>query len=470
MVFSSSTYLFIVFPIIFIALFFLKKNLKLQNIWILFLSLFLYSWGGGAYVILLFISIIFNWFFSMEMDNAIGEKKRKVLFGFIILFDLFFLIFFKYSYFITSNIQSVLEIFSVDFSIPQVSSVSLPIGISFYTFSLLSYVIDIYWGKAKAQKSIIKFGVYVSLFPKLLAGPIVRYIDIEKEISDRVILMQDVYGGTKRFIIGLAKKVILANALRAVADDIFAVSGGGDWRIAWLGIICYSLQIYYDFSAYSDMAIGLGNMMGFHFMENFNYPYISRSIKEFWRRWHISLSNWFRDYVYIPLGGNRNGHTYRNLFIVFLITGLWHGASWTFVLWGVWHGIFLILERGFWGKIVDRIPNLIKHLYALFVVAFGWILFRADNIEQAFIYIRNLVAHDAYATMYFNFYLSNWNIMIITLSIVLCCPLKKLSIYTKMSNKKWFGIVSDVLTGICYISCIVFLSGTKFNPFIYFQF
>lgn len=470
MVFASSTFLFIVFPIFFVIFYLLRNQIKLQNIWTLIASLLIYAWGGVYFCLLLIASIIFNFFLTIWMEKQLDKSKKKALFIFIIVIDVLLLILFKYSYFLACGIKNLLEVFSINISVEAVAKIPLPIGISFYTFQILSYVIDVYLGKVKAQKNLINLGLYISLFPQLIAGPIVRYIDIEREINQREVTLENTYVGLKRFIIGLSKKLILANALGTIADNMFAVSGYGDWKLAWLGIISYSLQIYYDFSAYSDMAIGMGRMMGFHFFENFEYPYISLSIKEFWRRWHISLSSWFRDYVYIPLGGNRNGHTYRNLFIVFLITGLWHGASWTFVLWGIWHGVFLILERGKWGNILNKLPKIVKRFYTLFIVAIGWVFFRADSIPAALMYIKNMFSVNAVGGMHFHYWLSNWNILVLLFGIICCYPLKELPIIKRLQERKTMVVVTDIVLCVVYVAALVFMSGTEFNPFIYFKF
>ncbi|WP_457575170.1 MBOAT family O-acyltransferase [Desulfomarina sp.] len=387
MVFSSVTFLFFFLPATLLAYFF---SGKLKNITLLLSSLFFYAWGENIYVLVMISSIVFNFYCGIAISVRTSEKRSKpgTVLTVGIIFNLSVLFFFKYSNFIVDSINHFTSIFQ--FSPLYLSPVHLPIGISFFTFQALSYIVDVYKGHVPAQKNIINLGLYISLFPQLIAGPIVRYHNIASELVHRSVSRDDFSEGVRRFLYGLSKKVLLANPLALTADKIFALSVTDiSSPLAWLGAVCYTFQIYFDFSGYSDMAIGLGRMFGFHFLENFNYPYISRSIREFWKRWHISLSTWFRDYLYIPLGGNRYSKTRTicNLFLVFILCGLWHGAAWTFLAWGVYHGFFLILERTLCGNFLNKIWLPIRHIITLIIIIIGWVLFRSDTINDAISYI-----------------------------------------------------------------------------------
>ena len=354
-----------------------------------------------------------------------------------------------------------------------VPAITLPIGISFFTFQIMSYIFDVYQNKVEVQKNILDLALYIMLFPQLIAGPIVRYIDVNREIKQRRTSLNMVHDGLIRFMIGFNKKIFLANGMGYVADTIFSEIHLVNTPHAWLGAICYALQIYMDFSSYSDMAIGLGKLFGFHFLENFNYPYISTSIKEFWRRWHISLSSWFRDYVYIPLGGNRHGKTatYRNLMIVFILTGFWHGANWTFIFWGLFHGCFLILERGKFGSLLNKLPGIAKRCYTLVVVLIGWVFFRCDSFGEAVNYIRAMFAFDFSGmqrltvteclTPLF------WTLFVLSLfgSLPIIPKLKQAA--EKNPTAACFaemGLLGLFAYAVCY------MVGADFNPFIYFRF
>ncbi len=469
MAFSSITFLLIVFPVFFIIYYLLNNHLRIQNAWTLLASLLIYSWGGVGFTFLLVVSITVNYYLTIRMDSREGGLRKRWL-AVAVLFNIGLLVFFKYSYFFATIVQSAAGLISVDLPVEWFARIPLPVGISFYTFQILSYVIDVYNRKTRVQKSYINLALYISLFPQLVAGPIVRYVDVEREINVRRVSLEDAYAGIRRFVIGMAKKLVLANSLGEIADGIFPYGGYGDWKVAWLGITAYTLQIFFDFSAYSDMAIGMGRMMGFHFLENFDFPYISRSVKEFWRRWHISLSSWFRDYLYIPLGGNRTGKTYRNLFIVFFVTGLWHGASWTFILWGLWHGCFLVLERGRWGNLVQRLPRPAQHLYTLGVVMLGWVFFRADTLRDAGLYLRSMFSGSALGGAHLPYFLSNWNVIILALGIFLSVFPVKMRLGDKWKSLAFCRILEAFLLLALYLVVIVFLSGTEFNAFIYFKF
>ncbi len=388
MVFSSLLFLFFFLPAV-LTLYFLGGR-ALWNPILLLASLFFYAWGETFYVLLMLFSIAANYVFGLLIERARtrpGLSARAILAAGIAV-NLAPLCFFKYGNFLVDNINIVIS--ALGFSAISLDRIHLPIGISFFTFQAISYIVDVYRAETTSQKNPIDLALYISLFPQLIAGPIVRYHDIAAQIGSRIIEFDDFYQGTKRFIIGLGKKVLVANVMGRLADAVFALPPERlSAQLAWLGIIAYTLQIYFDFSGYSDMAIGLGRMFGFRFRENFNYPYISRSIKEFWRRWHISLSTWFRDYLYIPLGGNKFGpaRTYANLLTVFLLCGLWHGASWTFVIWGLYHGFFLVLERTRFGDWLDRTPGWLRHGYVLLCVMIGWVFFRSETLDYALRYL-----------------------------------------------------------------------------------
>lgn len=352
-------------------------------------SLAFYSWGENLYVLLMLASILLNYGCGRLMFLYRGNKSPSAcILAFGIILNIFILGFFKYANFVVENVNILLTIFKL--AEINLSPIHLPIGISFFTFQAVSYIVDVYRGKVEPQKNIINLGLYISLFPQLIAGPIVRYHDIASELISRRVTTEDFAYGVRRFLYGMSKKVLLANPLALTADKIFALPFTElSAPLAWLGAICYTFQIYYDFSGYSDMAIGLGRMFGFHFLENFNYPYISRSIREFWRRWHISLSSWLRDYLYIPLGGNRHGSlvTHINLITVFLLCGLWHGASWTFIVWGLYHGVFLILDRTAFGDITKRLWQPLQHILTLTIIILGWAIFRSDTLSDGITYI-----------------------------------------------------------------------------------
>jgi len=488
MVFSSTVFLFLFLPVLLLLYIVIWK--KLRNILLLIASLIFYAWGEKEFVLVMLVSIIFNYFFALLVEYFKQDKfsgnNRRIILALAIIFNIGLLVFFKYANFIFSNINAVFM--SLHMPVFRFTPVHLPIGISFVTFHSLSYVIDIYRNQAKANKNPVNTGLYLSLFPQLIAGPIIRYHDIADQIVNRIMSLDKFYSGTKRFIIGLSKKVLIANTVGAFVDQIFSIPAGHlSIGLAWLGIIGYSLQIFFDFSAYSDMAIGLGRIFGFEFLENFNYPYISKSIKEFWRRWHISLSNWFRDYLYIPLGGNRCKplRVYLNLLIVFFLCGLWHGASWTFVVWGLYHGLFLILERLKFGRILNSLWAPLQHFYALIVVMVGWVFFRADNFPYAISYIKTMFGFGRWndAQYYAGNYLSRGVILAIILGIVFSMPLG--ARYNELKNKltalnrkiNWgrffnsgVSVIEAFVLVIAFFICAMVLSSGTYNPFIYYRF
>ncbi|MCQ2210611.1 MAG: MBOAT family protein [Paludibacteraceae bacterium] len=412
-------------------------------------------------------TILINYFGALAVDKYRTKKIYAV--SVTIVCDLLFLFYFKYFDFFISNIN---EAFHSNFGL---LNILMPIGISFYTFQSISYVVDVYRDEVPVQKNLYKLALYISLFPQLVAGPIVKYHDVAEQIENRQVDYEAIVSGIKRFIVGLSKKVLIANTMGAIADNIFSKSVDElSVAVSWLGTVTYSLQIFFDFSGYSDMAIGLGLMFGFKFKENFNYPYISKSITEFWRRWHISLSTWFKEYVYIPLGGNRisQKRTYINIAIVFLLTGFWHGANWTFMLWGVWHGLFNIIEKatGIFKDSGVRWKEGVKHVYALLVVLFGWVLFRADNITYAWAYIRNMIGfYDSSSYLMFNSYVTIFDLFILVLAIVFSTPIA--SNFLNISSENfWKNKFQNVSLIILFVISVSFLVASTYNPFIYFRF
>ena len=386
------------------------------------------------------------------------------------------LAYFKYSSFILLNLQVIIQIFIPNFKI-NIVHVPLPIGISFFTFQIMTYIIDLYRKEIKVQKKFINLGLYIMLFPQLIAGPIVRYIDIEKEINNRKVDIDSIDAGIKRFILGLGKKIFIANIMGTWADTVFNMSLEKiNTPLAWLGIFGYTMQIFFDFSAYSDMAIGLGKVFGFHFLENFNYPYISKSIQEFWRRWHISLSHWFKDYLYIPLGGNRKGKikTYINLLTVFFLTGLWHGASWNFVFWGIFHGLFLIIERLGLKKFLEKIPKILQHFYTMIIVIIGWVFFRSNSFTFALKYLKKLFVPNFIHMENFLVELEILKLLIAVCAVVFSTPivpkLKNILLNNIFKNKFYYEIFRNFVYIILFLLSVIFLAGSNFNPFIYFHF
>lgn len=472
MLFSSTVFLFLFLPIT-LGIYFLLQD-KLRNFFLLIVSLFFYAWGEHELVLLMMTSISMNYIVGILISNS-NEKGNhslsKIYLAIGTSLNLSVLIYYKYFHFIISNLSSIGFESNVD-----TSGIILPIGISFFTFQSISYLIDVHRGDVKGQNNIINLGMYISLFPQLIAGPIVRYSDINKEIDERTYSKESFNSGISRFIIGLSKKVIIANNVGLIADKVFEISPNDlSSSLTWIGIICYSLQIYYDFSGYSDMAIGLGRMFGFNFKENFNHPYISISIQDFWRRWHISLSTWFRDYLYIPLGGNRKGNirTYINLLIVFFITGLWHGASWNFVIWGLFHGLFLMIERlGLLSKIPSKL-SIIKRIYTLLIILIGWVIFRSENMEYAIQFISRMFSFSSgnNATPYL--YINTFVVLNIVIGIVFATPLRgylgeKIGSISMLFAYRSY--LKHAIYIILFIASIFELAQTTYNPFIYFRF
>lgn len=470
MVFSSTVFIFFFLPIVLVVSLLLPR--KAQNVWLLITSLLFYAWGGVSYTVILLASLVMNYVTGLLMDRY--PKEQKTILGVGIGMNLIALVVFKYADFLTENINSLL---GTELPLPNIK---LPIGISFFTFQAISYLVDVYRRETKVQKSLIDLSLYISLFPQLIAGPIVRYHDIALQLKTRTKSWTQIASGVERFIIGLGKKVLLANTFAAFADQVF----DSDPTIitptmAVVGAICYTFQIYFDFAGYSDMAIGLGRMLGFEFKENFNFPYIAKSIQEFWRRWHISLSTWFRDYLYIPLGGNRvsKGKVYINLFLVFLCTGFWHGASWNFIFWGLFHGFFLILERVGLGKALKKVWQPLPQLYTLFVVVIGWIFFRAETMETAMTissqFVKGFWMLDLKEGAS---YLQKDIIIAFVFGVLSMLGFmeKLLAKGNELLNKSFLEIPYALtryalLFGILFVS-MSFLSANTYNPFIYFRF
>jgi alginate O-acetyltransferase complex protein AlgI len=481
-VFSSIIFLFLFLPVTLIV--YLVIGRRLRNYFLLVASLVFYAWGETTYVLIMLLSIVANYVVGLAIDHFRNRPQAKLFLGLAVVVNIGLLSVFKYTNFIVANLNILLG----SFELPAVAlqPVHLPIGISFFTFQAMSYVIDIYRRDAVVQRNPANIGLYIALFPQLIAGPIVRFHDIAAQITLRCVRVQDFAEGVERFIIGLGKKVLIANQVAAVCDQVFALKAGAlSPGIAWLGVLCYTLQIYFDFSGYSDMAIGLGRMFGFRFLENFNYPYISTSVREFWRRWHISLSSWFRDYLYVPLGGNRQGalRTHFNLLTVFFLCGLWHGASWNFVVWGLLHGLFLIIERSGFEKILVRLWTPLRHFYLLFVVMITWVFFRADTISHALGYLAVMFGQAKSGTTPVALTQIGRDAQTaIIAGIIFSAPvfswLKRflqsmlLNRHRKMSMI--FEGTADAmktvgLSLILYVS-ILFISSGAYNPFIYFRF
>lgn len=472
MVFSSAVFLFVFFPVTLILYFMPgfagneEKSIKRKNLILCIASLIFYAWGEPVYIVLMCLSILFNYNLGLDMENHRSHSrkmKRLLIFG--VCFNLFMLGFFKYAGFIVSNINSALG------TQIEYEGLPLPVGISFYTFQILSYVIDVYKGTVRAQTKLVNFAAYISMFPQLIAGPIVQYKDIEKQLNERSITIDNFYDGIIYFIRGLGKKVLFANTIGAVYSDI---SAGGFSDVsavtAWICIICYTLQIYFDFSGYSDMAVGLGKMMGFEFVQNFNYPYKAKSIKDFWSRWHISLSSWFRDYVYIPLGGNRKGlaRTVVNTMIVWALTGLWHGAAWNFIAWGMFYGILLIAEKYLLAGVLDRIPSVLRHIGTLIVVMIGWVFFSSENIAQATEFIGALMGFTGSFIDSQAMYLLKENAF-----PIFAMGLSAAGVFELISTREETRVYKT-LKSIGYIAifilCIAYLVSETYNPFLYFRF
>jgi alginate O-acetyltransferase complex protein AlgI len=470
MVFSSNLFLFVFLPVFLAGLF--VTPARLRNVFILAASLLFYAAGSGSLVWILVFSIIWNYFFA----HAIARNRSRATLGVGVLVNLSLLGYFKYANFFTHEISIFLTGLGMA-SDQTVLSIVLPIGISFYTFQATSYLIDVYRDTVKPSESIVGFGMYLANFPQLIAGPIVRYSDIEKNIENRPVSLTGFSDGVFRFCIGLGKKILIADAMGEVADLIFALPAGElTTALAWLGVTAYTLQIYFDFSGYSDMAIGLGKMMGFTFPENFNQPYRARSITEFWRRWHMTLSTWFRDYLYIPLGGNRKGssRTYFNLFMVFFFCGLWHGAAYTFIAWGLFHGILLTIERVLLHRLNFKFKGIAGLLLTILLVMISWVIFRSDNIAASGTYLLAMAGLGEGVETYFGlgYYLTNDRLFILCIGwLIALAPFEKLTAPGRLNlNPLLFDFGKQVFLIAVLLLVTIELAGKAFNPFIYFRF
>ena len=491
MLFSSPGFLFLFLPIFLIVYFLAGK--RFRNPFLVAASLVFYAWGEPAYVLVLIGSIVLNHVFARFVFDALRndhQERAKLFLALSVTANLALLIGFKYVDFLVATLNSGINLVGLGSTHITLSPVYLPLGISFFTFSAISYIVDLYREEVQFDRNPMNTALYISFFPKLLAGPIVQYRHIAGQITERTITLDKCATGVQRFIVGLGKKVLIANTLGVVADQIFNLpSTELTAGISWLGIVCYTLQIYFDFSGYSDMAIGIGKIAGFDFFENFNYPYISRSIREFWRRWHISLSTWFRDYLYIPLGGNRRKplRIYLNIVCVFFFCGLWHGAGWTFVLWGLWHGAFVLLEHTKFGILIKRIWSPLRFVYALLVVMIGWAFFRSGSFSQATAYIEAMFGFGKGSELNYSASLYLNRLVIITLvagligSLPLFPNLQRLKGIAgralKDKSHTAVGIADIVFSltillflGTIFGASVISLAGASNNPFIYFRF
>ena len=466
MVFSSTIFLCVYLPLVLLGYYICPK--KGRNLFLLIASLVFYAWGEPKYVFLMIFSILVNYIFGRLMDKHRENKKRlKLMLVLSVVIDIGLLSVFKYTDFIITNVNAI---FGVNFDL---LNIALPIGISFYTFQAMSYTIDVYRDDVRVQKNLIDFGMYITMFPQLIAGPIVRYADVQDQLADRSVTTADFSEGIMRFVVGLGKKVLLANQMGAVWSDIYALGGDVSALMAWTGAIAYTFQIYFDFSGYSDMAIGLGRMFGFKFPENFRYPYQSVSITDFWRRWHITLSTWFKEYLYIPLGGNRRGLARQalNLLIVWSLTGFWHGAGWNFVMWGLYYFVILFIEKLFLLKALDKLPKFFRHVYALLLIIIGWVIFASDDVSVLLPYLGSMFgANGAIGGM------DVYTLLTKAVLLIICCiastelPKKLfLSAAGAMNEKAAFTLKSVLMIALLALSMIL-LIGDSYNPFLYFRF
>lgn len=466
MVFSSTIFLCVYLPLVLLGYYICPK--KGRNLFLLIASLVFYAWGEPKYVFLMIFSILVNYIFGRLMDKNRGRQKRmKLLLVLSVVIDIGLLSVFKYTDFIITNVNAI---FGSSFDL---LNIALPIGISFYTFQAMSYTIDVYRDDVRVQKNLIDFGMYITMFPQLIAGPIVRYADVQDQLAERSVTTADFSEGIMRFVVGLGKKVLLANQMGAVWSEIYALGGDVSALMAWTGAIAYTFQIYFDFSGYSDMAIGLGRMFGFKFPENFRYPYQSVSITDFWRRWHITLSTWFKEYLYIPLGGNRCGLARQalNLLIVWSLTGFWHGAGWNFVMWGLYYFVILFIEKLFLLKALDKLPKLFRHVYALLLVVIGWVIFASDDVSVLLPYLGSMFgANGAVGGM------DVYTLFTKAVLLIICCvastelPKRLFLSATGAMNEKAAFTIKSVMTIALLALSMILLIGDSYNPFLYFRF
>ncbi len=469
MVFSSLVMIYVFLPIV-LLVYFLSPN-RFKNFIILVAGLIFYAWGEPVYIWVMIVSSLVDYMAGLFINKYDDNPKiRKLALIISMMVDLGFLVVFKYSGFFVNNINSLLNL-----NIP-VPDLPLPIGISFYTFQSMSYTIDLYWRKIKVQKNFLDYLAYVSLFPQLVAGPIVRYEDVQNEISERKVNIGLVGEGVNLFIKGLAKKVLLANNIGSLWTEIKTLDFTQISALtAWMGILSFTFQIYYDFSGYSDMAIGLGKMLGFHFPKNFDHPYISKSVSEFWRRWHITMGSWFREYVYIPLGGNRcsKAKMLRNTFIVWAVTGFWHGADWNFILWGLFYGVILTIEKLYFHKILEKLPSIVRILYTFVLVVIGWVLFDTESLTSAWQLLRAMFGFNYnFADSYSLYQLSSYLVMFILCAIFSTNIREKVTsiLTSKNSLSKIYYYSLPVLQLVTMVVCTAYLVDATYNPFLYFRF
>ncbi len=471
MVFSSVIFLFRFLPFFMLLYFFAPGRAK--NLVLFVGSLIFYAWGEPVYVVLMLFSTVSDYIHGRLIDARRGTRAAKLLLVSSLVINLLLLGFFKYADFLIRTVNA-----AVGTDIPLLK-LGLPIGISFYTFQTMSYTIDVYRGEAKVQKNILDFGVFVTMFPQLIAGPIVKYRQVAERLHGRKADICDISRGAKRFVSGLAKKVLLANNIGLLWNGIKELEYGGiSPMTAWLGIVAFALQIYFDFSGYSDMAIGLGAVMGFEFPENFNYPYISASITEFWRRWHISLSSWFREYVYIPLGGNRKGLPRQlvNILIVWMLTGIWHGAGWNFLLWGLWFALFLLMEKLFLLKALSRIPKLFGHLYSLLVVLVGWVVFELESLQGIAGYLGAMFGMNGRTFLdRQGMYLGRENAVLLAVAVLSSTPLIAKLVKKLAESRAGFCMAlyrtgEKLIPALLLILSIAYVVDASYNPFLYFRF
>ena len=468
MLFSSIVFLFTFLPIVLVLYYVLPA--RFRNLVLLLSSLVFYAWGEPIYIFLMILSILFNYFSGLDIARNLENKqtaKRSLVFNIIV--NIAILGFFKYEGFVLDSLNAVLPVHI------SYHPLSLPIGISFYTFQILSYIIDVYRGNVKVQKNLLNFALYVTMFPQLIAGPIVQYADVDEQLASRKLSWNKFGDGCMYFIRGLSKKVLLANTSGMIFTEVTGLGKGNvSVMTAWLGAFAYMFQIYFDFSGYSDMAVGLGKMFGFEFCMNFNYPYVAKSITEFWRRWHISLSSWFRDYVYIPLGGNRVSKIkhIRNLLIVWFLTGLWHGAAWNFVAWGLYYGVILIIEKYLLSPVLEKLPGVIRHIYSIVLVVIGWVLFFSSSLGQAVGYIGMMFGSGVNGIAdREGLYLLTTNLVLWLILIIGSTPLTDVR-YQHMlrTSKKNTTVINGIVYVILFLLCIAYLVTETYNPFLYFRF
>lgn len=487
MVFTTPVFLFLFLPFT-LGMYFLMQK-RYRNAFLFIMSSAFYFFGEQKMLFLMYGVILLNYCTALAfdkidrrvvaslLDKTRDHKLKKLLLSACVIICIGLLWYFKYWHFSIDIFNKAASLLGINYQLSQVDKILLPLGISFYTFHVLSYTFDVYMGKMKADKNLLNFMAYVLMFPQLVAGPIVRYIDIQKQFEHRIVTINGFAGGIRRFCFGFAKKVLIANTVAKAADKIFALPADQlDFVTAWAGAVCYTLQIYFDFSGYSDMAIGLAAMFGFKYKENFNYPYISKTVSEFWRRWHISLSTWLRDYVYINLGGNRTGkyRYYFNILVVFLCSGLWHGANMTFVLWGAWYGVFIILESIFLKKFLQG-KTALAHLYALLVIVFGWVLFRADNVSYAFNYWLQMLKINTLNLEMVQEFLPNDVLLAMVFGIIFSIdwrtPYKKLVTRRKTQLRFWaFKTAGYACAFLLFTLSVMSIMSNTYNPFIYFRF